>query len=305
MAATADLPGATYVGPRTSSRCGPAQSGPAAPARPRRGRPAAAVGAERDGDRPALPHPCTRDHAAADHPRRPCRGCWPGTRRTSKLLAPLDRPGSHVARLGRPGLRGRRAGRDVGFVLTFAGGDVRLTELPLVHRAAPPLLLPRPGRGGPVGAAHRRRHRVYDEIEARARLAPVMCLEVNLDPPNEPSLAFHRRRGYVEVGRTTPPVIGSACRRSRWDRRSRPDPRYQPHERRPRCTMAGRTGSFPTAASRNGPVRVLGATGRPVPWRSSNGGSMLTHRGGWDPGAHPPRYVWRPLGRATSPVPRW
>ncbi len=28
-----------------------------------------------------------------------------------------------------------------------------------------------------------------------------MCLEVNLDPPNEPSLAFHRRRGYVEVGR--------------------------------------------------------------------------------------------------------
>jgi predicted GNAT superfamily acetyltransferase len=44
--------------------------------------------------------------------------------------------------------------------------------------------------------------RAYDEIEDRARqVAPVMCLEVNLDPPNEPSLAFHRRRGYVEVGR--------------------------------------------------------------------------------------------------------
>jgi predicted GNAT superfamily acetyltransferase len=30
-----------------------------------------------------------------------------------------------------------------------------------------------------------------------------MCLEVNLDPPNEPSLAFHRRRGFVEVGQDT------------------------------------------------------------------------------------------------------
>ena len=46
--------------------------------------------------------------------------------------------------------------------------------------------------------------RVYDEIERRAKdLAPVMCLEVNLDPPNEPSLQFHRRRGYREVGQDT------------------------------------------------------------------------------------------------------
>jgi predicted GNAT superfamily acetyltransferase len=44
--------------------------------------------------------------------------------------------------------------------------------------------------------------RAYDEIEGRARgLAGVMCLEVNLDPPNEPSLAFHRARGYQEAGR--------------------------------------------------------------------------------------------------------
>ena len=44
--------------------------------------------------------------------------------------------------------------------------------------------------------------RVYDQIEERARArAPVMCLEVNLDPPNEPSLAFHTRRGFREVGR--------------------------------------------------------------------------------------------------------
>ena len=30
-------------------------------------------------------------------------------------------------------------------------------------------------------------------------------LEVNVDPPNEPSLAFHARRGFVEVGRQDTP----------------------------------------------------------------------------------------------------
>jgi len=42
--------------------------------------------------------------------------------------------------------------------------------------------------------------RVYDEIEARARSHGRMALEVNLDPPNVPSLRFHDGRGYVEVG---------------------------------------------------------------------------------------------------------
>lgn len=42
---------------------------------------------------------------------------------------------------------------------------------------------------------------VYDELEAHAQdLAPVFALEVNLEPPNEPSLAFHRNRGYTRVG---------------------------------------------------------------------------------------------------------
>ena len=42
---------------------------------------------------------------------------------------------------------------------------------------------------------------VYDELEAYAQdLASVFALEVNLDPPNEPSLAFHRKRGYARVG---------------------------------------------------------------------------------------------------------
>lgn len=42
---------------------------------------------------------------------------------------------------------------------------------------------------------------IYDAVEAEARAAgePVL-LEVNLVPPNEPSLAFHHDRGYREVG---------------------------------------------------------------------------------------------------------
>jgi predicted GNAT superfamily acetyltransferase len=42
---------------------------------------------------------------------------------------------------------------------------------------------------------------VYDEIERVAAPYSRICLEVNLVPRNEPSLAFHARRGYVEVGR--------------------------------------------------------------------------------------------------------
>jgi predicted GNAT superfamily acetyltransferase len=42
---------------------------------------------------------------------------------------------------------------------------------------------------------------VYDEVEAIARKHGRMALEVNLVPPNDASLAFHRSRGYMEVGR--------------------------------------------------------------------------------------------------------
>lgn len=41
---------------------------------------------------------------------------------------------------------------------------------------------------------------LYDEMEARAGRHGRMVLEVNSRPPNEPSLAFHRRRGYREIG---------------------------------------------------------------------------------------------------------
>jgi uncharacterized protein len=42
---------------------------------------------------------------------------------------------------------------------------------------------------------------VYDELEDVARSHGRLTLEVNLLPRNDVSLAFHDRRGYVEVGR--------------------------------------------------------------------------------------------------------
>jgi predicted GNAT superfamily acetyltransferase len=51
---------------------------------------------------------------------------------------------------------------------------------------------------------HRRRGLgtfVYDEVERVAAGYGRLALEVNLVPRNDVSLAFHDRRGYVEVGR--------------------------------------------------------------------------------------------------------
>lgn len=93
-------------------------------------------------------------------------------------------------------------GRDVGFVLTFAAGTAydsanyrwfseHYERFYYLDRV---VVDPSARRTGVAS-------RVYDEIEERARRrAPVMCLEVNLEPPNQPSLQFHRRRGYAEVG---------------------------------------------------------------------------------------------------------
>ncbi len=58
-----------------------------------------------------------------------------------------------------------------------------------------------------VLAPHVRRRgvgaRVYDALEAEAAPFGRMLLEVNADPPNVASLAFHHGRGYVEVGTKT------------------------------------------------------------------------------------------------------
>ena len=42
---------------------------------------------------------------------------------------------------------------------------------------------------------------VYDVVEDDALRAGQLTLEVNAEPPNPASLAFHARRGYREVGR--------------------------------------------------------------------------------------------------------
>jgi predicted GNAT superfamily acetyltransferase len=41
---------------------------------------------------------------------------------------------------------------------------------------------------------------LYREVENRST-APLFTLEVNVVPPNEGSLRFHRREGFVEVDR--------------------------------------------------------------------------------------------------------
>lgn len=49
---------------------------------------------------------------------------------------------------------------------------------------------------------------VYDALEERAATYGRLALEVNLDPPNEVSLAFHTSRGYESVGEVTDEETG-------------------------------------------------------------------------------------------------
>jgi uncharacterized protein len=93
---------------------------------------------------------------------------------------------------------------DVGFVLTFAAGSAyesanyrwfsrRHPAFAYLDRIVVDTTVRRTGLAS----------RVYDELETAAAAdgAVAFCLEVNVEPPNEPSLRFHRNRGYAEVGR--------------------------------------------------------------------------------------------------------
>lgn len=65
-----------------------------------------------------------------------------------------------------------------------------------------------------ISASFRRRgigNAVYDELEALA--TPRMVLEVNIEPSNEPSLRFHRARGYQGVAEF-PPAQQQAAKRA-------------------------------------------------------------------------------------------
>lgn len=121
-----------------------------------------------------------------------------------ELLAPLDRARlEQLLSWSDTGSIITHDGADAGFVLTFAAGTAydstnyrwfseRHHEFLYLDRI---VIDPSVRRAGVAS-------RVYDEVEARAaELGPVLCLEVNVDPPNEASLAFHRARGFVEVGR--------------------------------------------------------------------------------------------------------
>jgi predicted GNAT superfamily acetyltransferase len=109
--------------------------------------------------------------------------------RLLELLAPAT--WAHVIDVG---------GAFAGFVLAYTTGAAydgenfawfseRYPELAYLDRIVLHEDFRRRGLGG----------RVYDEVEG-ATTAPVLTLEVNLDPPNDASLAFHRARGYEEVG---------------------------------------------------------------------------------------------------------
>jgi predicted GNAT superfamily acetyltransferase len=142
-----------------------------------------------------------RPITAADHDRVLA---WNET--NVELLSPLDEA-RLVTLLGWSDLGSviHHDGTDVGFVLTFAAGTAYDSEnyrwFSARHEAfyyLDRVVVDPSARRAGIGS------RVYDEVEDRARqLAPVMCLEVNLDPPNQPSLEFHRRRGYREVGQGT------------------------------------------------------------------------------------------------------
>jgi uncharacterized protein len=44
---------------------------------------------------------------------------------------------------------------------------------------------------------------IYEAAESDAKVCGRLTCEVNAEPPNEASIAFHARRGYVEAGRLT------------------------------------------------------------------------------------------------------
>jgi predicted GNAT superfamily acetyltransferase len=128
--------------------------------------------------------------------------------RNVDLLAPMDRQ-----RLGQLVAWARRAdvidvdGAAAGFVITFGPGtgydspnyqwfsDLYGAHFHYLDR----IVLDDRFRRLGLGTA------VYGQLEREAAPAGRLALEVNIEPPNPASLAFHAGRGYVEVGRLGQP----------------------------------------------------------------------------------------------------
>jgi predicted GNAT superfamily acetyltransferase len=106
---------------------------------------------------------------------------------------------------------GGRRYRDtvVGFCLVLGEGSAydsvnyrwfvdRYTDFAYLDRVA----IDEAARGRGLGRA------LYDEVDRRMQAiegADRLALEINVDPPNEPSLRFHERLGFVEVGQQDTP----------------------------------------------------------------------------------------------------
>jgi predicted GNAT superfamily acetyltransferase len=121
-----------------------------------------------------------------------------------RMLAPMDEYRFHELRaLAHRFDVVEVAGRFGGFVVTFAPGSAYDSEnyrwfgdrhgerFYYLDRFVLDPARRRLGIGGLV----------YDDVERTAAAYGRMTLEVNLVPRNDASLAFHARRGYVEVGR--------------------------------------------------------------------------------------------------------
>lgn len=125
-----------------------------------------------------------------------------------ELLAPMDQ--TRLAELQRWARRADVivvAGQVAGFVITFGPGTAYDSENyrwfgarygTAFHYLDRIVVDDRYRRSGLASA-------VYDALELEALDVGRLALEVNVDPPNEVSLAFHRGRGYREVGRLGAP----------------------------------------------------------------------------------------------------
>ena len=121
--------------------------------------------------------------------------------RNVELLAPMDEGRLvELLELADRALVIDVEGAFAGFVITFAAGSAydgenfawfseRYEEFCYLDRVVIHEDFRRRGLGSLV----------YDELESSCG-RPLFALEVNLDPPNAASLAFHQGRGYSEVG---------------------------------------------------------------------------------------------------------
>jgi predicted GNAT superfamily acetyltransferase len=120
------------------------------------------------------------------------------------VTSPMDHARcAELLALASHALVAEQAGTVIGFMLAMAPGDAyananfawfgeRLRRFAYIDR----VVIAAKARGGGVGG------RIYDDLARRARAQDALLLaaEMDLDPPNHASLAFHAGRGFVPIG---------------------------------------------------------------------------------------------------------